>query len=57
MLRSYRVWFLILLAACIATPYLLGVRPRSRRDWFALAIAIAFLMWLLLGLENPFRTR
>ncbi len=56
-MRSFRMWFVILLIACIVTPYLFGVRPKTRRDWFALAITIAFLMWLLLGLENPFRTR
>ena len=43
-------WFVALLALCILLPYLLGVRPRRPGDWRHLLIAIAFLMWLLLGL-------
>jgi hypothetical protein len=36
-----------LLGVCIVGPYLLGVRPRTKADWRALAITIALLMWIL----------
>jgi len=42
-------WFVALLILCVLLPYLLGVRPRRPRDWRHVLIAIAFLMWLLLG--------
>jgi hypothetical protein len=42
-------WFVALLALCVFLPYLLGVRPRRPRDWRHVLVAIAFLMWLLLG--------
>lgn len=54
-MRSFWTWFLVLLVASMVAPYALGVRPRTRRDWLALALTIAFLMWLLLGLEVPLR--
>jgi hypothetical protein len=41
------VWFVGLSAACVAGPYLLGVRPQTRRQWLYVAITIAFLAWLL----------
>ena len=40
-------WFLILAGVCIVGPYVLGVRPRTRRDWVYLALTIAFLAWVL----------
>ena len=40
-------WFLMLVAVCILAPYLLGVRPRNRRQWGYLTVTIAFLAWLL----------
>lgn len=46
-MRSFSTWFLVLLVASVVAPYVLGVRPRTRRDWLALALIIAFLMWLL----------
>jgi hypothetical protein len=39
-------WFLIL-AVCIAGPYVFGVRPRTPRQWGYVAITIAFLAWVL----------
>ena len=42
-------WYVALLFACIVLPYLLGVRPRGRRDWRFMVVVIAFLTWLLLG--------
>lgn len=42
-------WFVGLLAICVLLPYLLGVRPRRPRDRRQVLIAVAFLMWLLLG--------
>lgn len=52
-LRSFSFWFLIVLMTCLVAPYAFGVPPRSRRDWIALALIIAFLSWLLPGLDFP----
>ena len=46
-------WFLIALAACVIAPYVLGVRPRTRRDWTLIALTIAFAAWLLLPQMFP----
>lgn len=46
--RSAATWFLILASACVGAPYLLGVQPRTRRERRYVAIAIAFLAWVLL---------
>lgn len=51
-LRTPAEWFYLLLPVCLIGPYLFGVRPRSVRDWRWIAIAIAFLAWLLLGFES-----
>jgi hypothetical protein len=56
-MRSFRTWFFVLLVATVVAPYALGVRPRTRRDWLALGLTIAFLMWVRLGLEVPLRSR
>lgn len=40
-------WFLILAAVSVAGPYALGIRPRTPRQWLALAFTIAFLAWVL----------
>ena len=56
-MRAFSTWFLLLLVACVIAPYAFGVRPRTQRDWFALAIIIAFLIWLLPGLDFPLRSR
>lgn len=56
-MRSFWTWFLILLVVLVVAPYALGVRPRTRRDWFLIALISAFLMWLLPGLEIPLRSR
>jgi hypothetical protein len=47
--RTPLEWYVVLLAVCIVAPYVLRVRPKSRRDWIALTITIAFLTWLLAG--------
>jgi hypothetical protein len=49
-------WFLILAALCIAGPYVLGVRPKARREWLLVAVTLAFLAWLL-ALMVPLRSR
>jgi len=49
-------WFLLLAGVCIVGPYLLGVRPKTRRDWFWVALIVAFLAWLL-PLMTPLRSR
>ena len=46
-MKSAGTWFLVLVGVCVAGPYLLGVRPRTQRQWLYLAIAIAFLTWVL----------
>ena len=46
-MRSSVTWFVILAGACVAGPYLLGVRPTTRRHWVYLAITLAFLVWVL----------
>ncbi len=55
-MRSHVTWFVVLATASIAGPYLLGVRPRSRRDWTWVAIVLSFLAWVLL-LMAPVRSR
>ena len=47
MLRSAGTWFVLLSAACIAGPYVLGVAPRTPRDRLYLALTLAFLAWIL----------
>lgn len=46
-MRSATLWFSILLAVCVVGPYLLGVRPKTRRQWTIIAITLAFIAWLL----------
>jgi hypothetical protein len=46
-LRSPDTWALALTAACIVGPYVLGVRPRTEREWMYIAVAIAFIVWIL----------
>jgi hypothetical protein len=55
-MKSAGVWFLILAAVCVAGPYVLGVRPTTRRHWKYLAATIAFLAWVL-PLMAPLRSR
>jgi len=40
-------WFLLIIALTIAAPYLIGVKPRTRRQWFYVVVTIAFLAWML----------
>ncbi len=47
MMKSATTWFFILSGLCILGPYLLGVRPRTRREWTCLVIAVAFIAWVL----------
>jgi len=46
-LKSAGTWFLVLIGLAIAGPYLLGVRPRTPRQWLCIALTIALLAWLL----------
>ena len=46
-INSATVWFVVLVALCMAGPYLLGVRPKTPREWVYVAITIALLAWLL----------
>ena len=54
-MQSAGTWFLVLVGVCVAGPYLLGVRPQTRRHWLHLAITIAFLAWVL-GLMASLRS-
>jgi hypothetical protein len=55
MMKSHGSWFLLLLAICILGPYVLGVRPKSNRQWAYIAITVAFIAWVLL--MAPLRSR
>ena len=44
---SATTWFLVLSAICLAGPCLIGVRPKTAREWFYIALTIAFLAWML----------
>jgi hypothetical protein len=46
-MKSAGTWFLMLTAICIVAPYLLGVRPRTRRQWLYGTLTLAFLAWML----------
>ena len=47
-LRLPETWFVVLaVAGCVIAPYLFGVPPRSAKQRLYLAIAIAFLAWIL----------
>ncbi len=48
-MKSPLTWYVILTVVCVAGPYLLGVRPRTRRDWLWLMVTEAFITWLLAG--------
>jgi hypothetical protein len=41
------LWFIVIAAAAVAAPYVLGVKPRTRRQWLYVAITLAFLAWIL----------
>lgn len=51
-MRTPPTWYLVLLLATIAGPYLCGVAPRSPRQWRFVSVTIAFLTWLLLGIAS-----
>jgi hypothetical protein len=40
-------WFLVIAVVAIAAVYLFGIKPRTRRQWLSVAIALAFLAWIL----------
>lgn len=46
-MRSTMTWFVVLAIVCVAGPYLFGIRPRRKRHWVYIAVAIAFLAWIL----------
>jgi hypothetical protein len=50
-MKSAATWFYILTVACVITPYALGVRPRTQREWHCIALAVTFLAWILLLME------
>jgi hypothetical protein len=54
-MRTPFSWYVFLLLVVAVVPYLLGVRPRSQREWRYVLVAIVFLTWLLLGLA-PLRS-
>jgi hypothetical protein len=40
-------WFLVIAVLAIATQYVVGVNPRTRRQWLYVAVTLAFLAWVL----------
>jgi hypothetical protein len=40
-------WFVLILVFTIAAPYALGIKPRSRRQWFYIVVTLAFVAWIL----------
>ena len=46
-MRWVGTWFVLLTSVCILGPYVLGVGPKTARERVYLAIAIAFLAWVL----------
>ena len=40
-------WFVILVAVCVAGPYVFHVRPVTARQRLFVALTIAFLAWIL----------
>jgi hypothetical protein len=40
-------WFLLIILVTIAAPYALGVKPRTRRQWFYVLVTLAFVAWIL----------
>jgi hypothetical protein len=54
-MKSPASWFLLLLAVCIAGPYVFGVRPKTRREWIYIGLTIGFIAWMLI-LMAPLRS-
>jgi hypothetical protein len=48
MMKSAGSWWLLLLAVCMVGPYVLGVRPRTSREWTYIALTIAFITIVLI---------
>jgi hypothetical protein len=36
----------------VLAPYVVGVRPRSRREWQWIVLTLAFLFWMLGGFRG-----
>jgi hypothetical protein len=51
-MRTPLAWYILLVSLCVLAPYLLGIRPRGRKDWIWLTLTIAFLTWLLAGFTS-----
>jgi hypothetical protein len=51
-MRTPWAWCILLVSLCVLAPYLLGIRPRRRKDWILLTLTIAFLTWLLGGFAS-----
>lgn len=54
-MKSHGTWFLILVSVCIFAPYMFHLAPKAPRQRFYVAVAIAFLAWLL-ALMAPLRS-
>ena len=46
-MRSATVWFLVLAGVCVVGPYILGVPPKTRRQWLYVGLTLALLAWML----------
>jgi hypothetical protein len=51
-MRTPLDWCILLVACCMVAPYLLGIGPKTRRDWLLVTAAITFLTWLLGGFAS-----
>ena len=51
-MRTALSWWLLLVGVCVVAPYIIGVRPRTRRDWFLITGTVMFLTWLLGGVVS-----
>jgi hypothetical protein len=49
-MRTPLACYVLLLLMTTVGPYVLGVRPRSARQWRYVSATVAFLTWLLLGI-------
>jgi hypothetical protein len=45
-------WYLWLVIGTAVAAHLLGVQPRSEREWHYVRITLGFLTWLMLGLAS-----
>jgi hypothetical protein len=40
-------WFLLVTILIVVAPYVFGVSPRTRRQWFYIVLTLVFIAWIL----------